>query len=176
MRRNILLVLLPLLALTSCINVEAKTSLGELGKLTFSLAVVAKGCEFESSDLEVDMGKMTLTKPISVGQVLKERNFAISLKDCDGTAKAKVTMDGLPDASDSSLFALDPGGAAGVALKIVDGKGTQQIPKVAGGAEIEWPVTGATSQLDYAASYVVVNANATSGIANALVNFSVEYE
>lgn len=96
MRRNILLVLLPLLALTSCINVEAKTSLGEVGKLTFSLAVVAKGCEFESSDLEVDMGKMTLTKPISVGQVLKERNFAISLKDCDGTAKAKVTMDGLP--------------------------------------------------------------------------------
>ena len=70
MRRNILLVLLPLLALTSCINVEAKTSLGEVGKLTFSLAVVAKGCEFESSDLEVDMGKMTLTKPISVGQVL----------------------------------------------------------------------------------------------------------
>lgn len=56
MRRNILLILFPLLALTSCINVEAKTSLGEVGKLTFSLAVVAKGCEFESSDLEVDMG------------------------------------------------------------------------------------------------------------------------
>ncbi|MHA6386630.1 hypothetical protein ACX3V1_29745, partial [Escherichia coli] len=31
-------------------------------------------------------------------------------------------------------------------------------------------------QLNYKASYVVVNANATSGHANAMVNFSVEYE
>ncbi|WP_368494798.1 long polar fimbrial protein LpfE [Escherichia coli] len=176
MRRNILLILFPLLALTSCINVEAKTSLGEVGKLTFSLAVVAKGCEFESSDLEVDMGKMTLMKPVSVGRVLNEQGFVIDLKDCDGTIKAKVTMDGIPDTNDSSLFSLDSGGATGVALKIVDSKGTQQIPKVSGGGAIEWSVTGVTSQLHYVASYVVVNANATSGTANALVNFSVEYE
>lgn len=85
-------------------------------------------------------------------------------------------MDGLPDTNDNSLFALDAGGATGIALQIVDGKGTKQIPKVAGGTAIEWPVNGTTTQLNYKASYVVVNANATFGHANAMVNFSVEYE
>ena len=82
-------------------------------------------------------------------------------------------MDGLPDTNDNSLFALDAGGGNGIALQIVDGKGTKQIPKVAGGTAIEWPVNGTTTQLNYKASYVVVNANATSGHANAMVNFSV---
>lgn len=167
---------LPFLALAYFPGAEAKISLGEAGKLTFSLSVVAKGCEFEAADLEVVMGKMMLMKPVTVGRVINEKNFVIELKDCDGISKAKVTMDGLPDTNDNSLFALDAGGATGIALQIVDGKGTKQIPKVAGGTAIEWPVNGTTTQLNYKASYVVVNANATSGHANAMVNFSVEYE
>lgn len=176
MWRNSIRCLLPFLALAYFPGAEAKISLGEAGKLTFSLSVVAKGCEFEAADLEVVMGKMMLMKPVTVGRVINEKNFVIELKDCDGISKAKVTMDGLPDTNDNSLFALDAGGATGIALQIVDGKGTKQIPKVAGGTAIEWPVNGTTTQLNYKASYVVVNANATFEHANAMVNFSVEYE
>ncbi|HAX3197660.1 TPA: long polar fimbrial protein LpfE [Escherichia albertii] len=165
------------LALINCSDALAeKVSLGPVGQLHFSITIVNKSCEFEKADLEVDMGTMTLQKPIAVGRVLSKRDFTIALKDCGSISKASVTMDSVPDGDDDSLFALDTGGATGVALKIEDDKGTQQISKTAGGTAMDWPISGTTAKLNYRASYVVVNGSPTSGAANAMINFSVEYE
>ncbi|MGN9540897.1 fimbrial protein [Escherichia coli] len=71
MWRNSIRCLLPFLALAYFSGAEAKISLGEAGKLTFS--VVAKGCEFEAADLEVVMGKMMLMKPVTVGRVINKK-------------------------------------------------------------------------------------------------------
>lgn len=157
-------------------NTIAKTSLGEVGQLHFSITITNKTCELEKAALEVDMGKVALPKSASIGNVLSQRDFALELKDCDGLSKASVTMDSLPDSDDNSLFALDAGGATGIALKIEDDKGTQQVPKASGGTAIDWPITGASATLNYHASYVIVNNKPTSGKADALVNFSITYE
>lgn len=158
------------LSLFAC-GVNAATDLGPAGDIHFSITITTKACEMEKSDLEVDMGTMTLQKPAAVGTVL-----SIELKECDGISKATVEMDSQSDSDDDSMFALEAGGATGVALKIEDDKGTQQVPKGSSGTPIEWAIDGETTSLHYQASYVVVNTQATGGTANALVNFSITYE
>lgn len=164
------------LSLISCGASVAVVDLGPAGDLHFSITITTKACEMEKSDLEVDMGKMTLPKPAAVGTVLSKKDFTIELKNCDGISKATVEMDSLPDKDNDSLFALESGGATGVALKIDDDKGTQQIPRTSGGQPIEWAVNGETTSLHYQASYVVVNSQVSGGLANALVNFSITYD
>lgn len=121
-------------------------------------------------------GNNDAAKPAAVGTVLSKKDFTIELKECDGISKATVEMDSQSDSDDDSMFALEAGGATGVALKIEDDKGTQQVPKGSSGTPIEWAIDGETTSLHYRASYVVVNTQATGGTANALVNFSITYE
>ncbi|EFI9433021.1 long polar fimbrial protein LpfE [Escherichia coli] len=163
------------LSLVAC-GVNAATDLGPAGDIHFSITITTKACEMEKSDLEVDMGTMTLQKPAAVGTVLSKKDFTIELKECDGISKATVEMDSQSDSDDDSMFALEAGGATGVALKIEDDKGTQQVPKGSSGTPIEWAIDGETTSLHYQASYVVVNTQATGGTANALANFSITYE
>ncbi|TGB90763.1 long polar fimbrial protein LpfE [Escherichia sp. E2748] len=157
-------------------GVKAATDLGPVGDIHFSITITTKACEMEKSDLEVDMGTMMLPKHAAVGTVLSKKDFTIELKECDGISKATVEMDSQPDTDDDSFFALESGGATGVALKIEDDKGTQQIPKATGGTPIEWAISGETTSLHYQASYIVVNSQPKGGTADALVNFSITYE
>ncbi|HCX5476309.1 TPA: long polar fimbrial protein LpfE [Escherichia coli] len=157
-------------------GLSAATDLGPAEDIHFSITITTKACEMEKSDLEVDMGTMTLQKPAAVGTVLSKKDFTIELKECDGITKATVEMDSQPDSDDDSMFALEAGGATGVALKIEDDKGTQQVPKGSGGTPIKWAINGETTSLHYQASYVVVNTQASGGTANALIDFSITYE
>lgn len=122
------------LSLFAC-GVNAATDLGPAGDIHFSITITTKACEMEKSNLEVDMGTMTLQKPAAVGTVLSKKDFTIELKECDGISKATVEMDSQSDSDDDSMFALEAGGATGVALKIEDDKGTQQVPKGSSGTE-----------------------------------------
>lgn len=167
----------PVLLMASFSCAGAKVNLGEVGQLHFSISITNTTCGLEKKGLEVDMGKIPLPSPVSVGGILSEKDFTIEMKECDGISKVKVMMDSLPDSDDNSLFALDNGGATGVALKIVTDKGTQQKPKASGGTPVEWKLAeDGTGKLNYRASYVIVNSKVTGGAANALVNFSVEYD
>lgn len=74
-------------------------------------------------------------------------------------------------------FALDSGGATGVALKIKTSGGEQQYPSSTDSTPVEHTVWfDGTNKLNYIASYVPVKPDATVGTANATVNFSVTYE
>lgn len=149
----------------------------EVGQLTFSIRVIQQSCVLEDDSLEVEMGSVNLPARLAKGGVLRTREFSLSLKECKGGTKAYVSMDGTPDADDKSLFALDAGGATGVALKIVKANnGEQQKPTSSGGDALEWGVDGEEALLTYQASYVVVKDSVSTGAANALVNFSITYE
>lgn len=74
------------LSLVAC-GVNAATDLGPAGDIHFSITITTKACEMEKSDLEVDMGTMTLQKPAAVGTVLSKKDFTIELKECDGYPK-----------------------------------------------------------------------------------------
>lgn len=165
------------LASWSAYSLAAKSNLGSPGELHFALTVKQGTCELESDNILVEMGSMQLQRPPKVGRILGEKTFKIGLKDCGDVVRAYVTMDGTPDGDDADLFALDSGGATGVALKLTNGAGTQQIPIPSGGDAIEWNINQNTNNsLEYTAQYVATSTKATPGTANAVVNFSVTYE
>lgn len=152
-------------------------NIGSAGDIHFTITIRAATCELVNDNIEVDMSTVMLKRPVRVGVELNQKNFSIGLKDCAYASKAAVTMDGTPDRTDASLFALDSGGATGVALKIQTSEGVQQYPSQTDSTPVEHTIWfDGTNKLNYIASYVPVSTSATAGTANATVNFSVTYE
>ncbi|WHP33243.1 long polar fimbrial protein LpfE [Trabulsiella odontotermitis] len=162
---------LPLLAL-------AKTDIGSPGDLHFSLSIRQGTCELVQSDFSVEMGEVSLARGQNVGDALNSVPFTLGLQHCGDVVTARVTMDGAADTDNPDLFALDKGGADGVALKIVDANGKIQKPKSTDATSHDFAITPTQGMISLAwtASYVVTHTPVKSGAANALVNFSVEYE
>lgn len=168
-------VALCLLALSS--SVMALTDLGAKGDLTFSLQIRQSACELVKENIDVEMGKAVLNHPVKTGEELNPTPFSIGLKNCSKVMKVYVTMEGKPDTDDPNLFALDAGGATGIGLKITTADGVQQLPKNTNLTPLEFAIpSDGSHQLNYIASYVPVRADATSGRADATVDFTVEYE
>ena len=168
---------LPACLLLTTSAMAAPMNIGSAGDIHFSIIIKAATCELESDSIDVDMDTVVLQRPIKVGKELNQKSFSIGLKDCAYATKAYVKMDGTPDVTNSSLFALDSGGATGVALKIKTSGGGQQSPSSTDSTPVEHVVWyDGTNKLNYIASYVPVKPDATVGAANATVNFSVEYE
>ncbi|KNC88195.1 long polar fimbrial protein LpfE [Trabulsiella odontotermitis] len=162
---------LPLLA-------QAKTDIGSPGDIQFSLSIRQGTCELVQRDFSVEMGEVTLNRKQSVGDALNSVPFTLGLEHCGDVVTARVTMDGAADANNPDLFALDEGGAEGVGLKIVDANGRVQKPKSTEAASHDFAISPADGviSLAWTASYVVTRTPVKSGAANALVNFSIEYQ
>lgn len=156
---------------------EGIQNIGSAGDVHFTISIRQGTCELEKSNIDVNMGTITLSKPAIVGRELNQQAFSIGLKNCQDVARVYVTMDGTPDATNPDLFALDSGGATGIALKIKTKSGVQQYPVSTKSTPVEHSIWfNGTNALNYIASYVPVKSDATSGQANATVNFSVVYE
>lgn len=164
------------LCLLSFAQLVTAADIGSPGDIHFTLTVNEATCLLAKENIEVEMGKMILPRPINVGRVIAEKDFTIGLTGCSNTARAYVTLDGTPDDDDSSLFALDDGGATGVAINITGSDGQQQVPKVTDPTPREFAITEENVNLNYTARYVVTSTKASSGRADALINFSISYE
>ena len=152
-------------------------NIGSAGDIHFTITIRAATCELENDNIEVAMGTVALQRPVAVGSEMNQKAFSIGLKNCAYASKAAVRMDGTPDETMTSLFALDPGGATGIALKIQTTGGVQQYPSQTDSTPVEHVVWfDGANKLNYIASYVPVSTDATTGAANATINFSVEYE
>lgn len=168
---------LPACLLLTASAMAATTNIGSAGDIHFTLTIKAATCELEKDSIDVDMGTVVLQRPVKVGKELNEKSFSIGLKDCEFATKAYVTMDGTADATNPSLFALESGGATGMALKIKTSGGVQQYPSSTDSTPVDHTIWfDGTNKLSYIASYVPVKPDATVGAANATVNFSVVYE
>ena len=168
---------LPACLLLTASAMAAPVNIGSAGDIHFTITIKAATCELENDSIDVDMDTVVLQRPVKVGKELNQKSFSIGLKDCAYATKAYVTMDGTPDATNASLFALDRGGATGVALKIKTSGGVQQLPSSTDATPVEHTIWfDGTNKLNYIASYVPVKPDATVGAANATVNFSVVYE
>lgn len=169
--------LMPACLLLTASAMAAPVNIGSAGDIHFTITIMAATCELENDSIDVNMDTVLLQRPAKVGKELNQKSFSIGLKDCEYATKAYVTMDGTPDSTDPSLFALDNGGATGVALKIKTSGGVQQYPSSTDSTPVEHTVWfDGTNTLNYIASYVPVKPDATAGTANAMVNFSVVYE
>lgn len=154
-----------------------QVNIGSAGDLHFTININQGSCEFAQDNIDVEMGSVVLQKPVTIGRELNKKNFSIELENCENVQRAYVSLDGMADSTDPALFALDSDGAKGIAIKIVKDGGEQVFPISTNPTPIEYviPSDGAF-QLNYVASYVSVKSDATSGTANATVNFTVQYE
>lgn len=168
---------MPACLLLTASAMAAPVNIGTAGDIHFTITIKAATCELESDSIDVDMDTVVLQRPAKVGKELNQKSFSIGLKDCAYATKAYVTMDGTADQTNPSLFALESGGATGVALKIKTSGGVQQLPSSTDSTPVEHIIWfDNTNKLNYIASYVPVKPDATVGAANATVNFSVIYE
>jgi P pilus assembly protein, pilin FimA len=155
----------------------ALTNIGSAGDIHFTLTIKEATCELQQENIEVEMGSVQIQRPVVVGRELNQKKFTIGLKDCAFATQAKVTMDGNVDTTDHNLFAIDEGGATGIALKIMTNDGVQQYPVATDSAPVEHIIWfDNTNTLNYTASYVAVKQEVTTGAANATLNFTVQYE
>lgn len=155
----------------------AAQNIGSAGDVHFTISIRQGTCELQQQNIDVDLGKVALPSPITVGRELNHKAFSIGLKNCAGISKVHVTMDGLANGTDPTMFALDTGGAEGIALKIQTTQGVIQSPKSTDNTPLDFDITAdGEAQLEYIASYVPVKTNPTAGTANAMLDFSVEYE
>lgn len=171
-------VIAPCLLLAAASATAAK-DIGSAGELRFSLTIAEGTCELDQELIEVEMGPVALKRPVVVGSELNQKKFSIGLKNCSYATSALVTMDGRPDNDNPALFALEPGGASGIALQIKTDSTSPVVQKPV--ATDSTPVShvvwfDGSNRLNYIASYMPVRANATPGAANAMVTFNIQYE
>ncbi|WP_157638457.1 fimbrial protein [Burkholderia ubonensis] len=131
----------------------------------------------DTRDLHVDLGSSPSAGFGGLGTTTEHRPFAIQLNNCDAGITS-VTYQLEPTSSiidaDQSVIALKPGGATGVGLQLMDGRGHpvplgKPVPHhdgVAGAASISIP---------FRAAYYQTAARITAGKADAAVRFTITY-
>ncbi|WP_318367540.1 long polar fimbrial protein LpfE [Enterobacter sp.] len=170
-------VIAPCLLLVA-VSATAAEDIEPAGELRFSLTIAEGTCELDQELIEVEMGPVALKRPVVVGRGLNETKFSIGLKNCSNATSALVTMGGSPDDTNPELFALERGGATGIALQIKTNSTSPvvQKPVATDSTPVSRMVLDGKNSLNYIASYVPVSPNATPGAANAVVTFNIQYE
>jgi len=145
--------------------------------LTFNGNVISPSCTIDagSTDIPVSLGTVAATTFIKAGDRASPTLFPIKLGSCpSGTRAASVTFDGTADDTDTTLLALDDGGAVGVAIELADITGKKIDIKKAS----DWYglVTSGDNILTFQARYVATRIPVEAGKANATAQFTVNYQ
>ncbi|WP_239692852.1 fimbrial protein [Citrobacter sp. 50677481] len=150
------------------------------GTVNFMGQILDTACTVDigsNNILMVDMGSVSKTAFVSVGDEASTTKFTLRLINCPiSVTSAKVKFDGLVDAFDNSLLAInpDPGAASGVAIRLKTAdKSNLGLNEVNG---YSYPLSStADNHLDFYAAYVATSATVMAGPANAVANFTVNY-
>lgn len=151
------------------------------GAVKFTGEVIDEQCTVDiggTSPMEVPLGRVA--KSVfggAAGTDASTTKFTIVLKNCPSTlTKAKVKFEGNAEASDSSLLAIDKvsGAATGVAIKLMT------ADKAALGLhqtnDYSYTLSStADNKLDFYAAYRSTSATVGVGPANAVANFTINY-
>lgn len=150
------------------------------GTVKFSGEILDAACTVDtaSQDQTVTLGKINKSEFAKAGDVTAATKFSIVLKDCPATVtSAFVRFDGKPDATDSTLLAVDSsvtGAATGVAINLMSNDKKQLPLHGSNGTNYTLKSSG-DNTLDFFAQYKSTAATVTAGPANSVANFSVVY-
>ncbi|MFK3661112.1 fimbrial protein [Scandinavium sp. NPDC088450] len=175
MKKNLIAVAFAATAALSMSNAMAAA-----GTVNFTGEILDAACSVDvaSQDQTVDLGKYNKSEFSAVGSKTAATQFNIVLKDCPETVtSAKVRFDGTPDATDSSLLAIDSSvadAATGVAINLMTGD-KSDLP-LHGENDYSYTLSStADNTLPFYAQYKSTAATVTAGPANSVANFSVVY-
>lgn len=153
------------------------------GQVNFTGRIIDAACTIDGMTggvIEVPMGEVNKSQLATAGSKGDAKNFTISLKLCPATvARAGVTFDGTALGGDATIVALTEGTvenptAQQVGVQISDASGVV-VPLYTESTPVALNTTaGAVNNLNFVARYISIG-TATAGAANALVNFSIDY-
>lgn len=177
MKKNIIVAAIVATAALSMSNAFAVS--GE-GTVKFNGEILDAACTVDvgSKDQTVELGKYNKSQFAAAGDTTAATGFKVVLKDCPaGINSARVLFEGEPDATDSSLLAVDSsaaGAATGVAINMMTAD-KADLP-LHGANDYRYTlVEGSDNTLDFYAQYKSTNDTVTAGPANSVANFSVVY-
>jgi major type 1 subunit fimbrin (pilin) len=175
MKKSIIAAVIATTAALSMSNVFAAAS-----TVNFTGEILDAACTVDvaSQDQTVALGKYNKSEFAAAGDVTAATKFSIVLKDCPKTVtSAAVRFDGKPDATNSSLLAIDSsvsGAATGVAINLMTAD-KAQLPLHGSNSYSYTLSSTASNTLDFYAQYKSTAATVTAGPANSVANFSVVY-
>ncbi len=148
------------------------------GEVNVSGKITANTCTVSTPDMTVDMGKVN-SADYQQGRDasgLPPTPFAITLEGCNGIASGvQVGFYGKPDANKPDIYALTPGGATGIGIKLLDDDKVQ-IP--VNTLSKFYPLDAGASEvaLQFYALYTADGNTVTAGRANTFVAFRLSYD
>lgn len=171
MKKNIIVATLAAAAVMSSVSAFAAD-----GQINFTGEITDTACEVVntvSSPLAVTLGKVSKSAFVGAGSTAAATRFTLKLSGCpDGLNTASVKFDGTSVAGDNSVLALTAGGAAGVGIQLSDSN-QNKLPLNTDSAS--YSVTDGSASMDFVARYVATSATVTAGAANAVANFTINY-
>lgn len=170
--------------LAAAVAVTAALSMSQVfasaGTVNFTGEILDSACAVDvaSQNQSVSLGAHNKTEFVSQGDRTAAKDFNIVLKDCPvSVTSAKVRFDGMPDASNANLLAIDgsvAGAATGVAINLM----TADMSDLPLHGENSYSYALSSTQdntLSFYAQYKSTAASVTAGPANSVANFSVIY-
>lgn len=150
------------------------------GTVIFNGEILDSACTVDigsSNTLMVDLGRVSKTAFASTGDEASTTKFTLRLKDCPASVvAAKVKFNGAHDGNDSSLLAITQGSgsASGVAIRLKTADSMNLGLNQDNGYTYMLSST-ADNNLDFYAAYVATVMPVLPGAANAVANFTVNY-
>ncbi len=150
------------------------------GTVVFNGEILDAACTVDigsNNTLMVDLGRVSKTAFVSAGDEASTTKFTLKLKDCPASVtSAKVKFDGTHDSNDSSLLAVTSGtgSASGVAISLKTADSMSLGLNQDNGYTYMLSST-ADNDLDFYAAYVATVVPVVPGVANAVANFTVNY-
>jgi len=167
-------------ALAAAIAFPASFALAAAGTVNFVGNILDKACEVDvgSQNQIVPMGNFYKSEFPSTGSRTAAMGFNIVLKDCPVTVtSAKIRFDGTPDLTNASLLAIDTsvaGAVNGVAINLMTAdKADLPLHSTSNYSYVLSSTQDNT--LKFYAQYISTASAVVPGPANAVANFSVDY-
>ena len=165
------------------INPNSGTSAqGAGGQVNFNGSITDSSCNVDSGSTSqtVDLGKWASSYFTGAGSETTKTPFHIKVKDCPASVTTvAVLFDGAREQTDTSLLAINSGGASGVAIKLYEHDQTTAVSlgKTTAKQAVTPGSSGSTgsADLEFYADYVSTGATVTAGDANGTANFNMIY-
>lgn len=175
MKKNLIAV-----AFAAVAALSASHAMATAGTVNFTGEILDVACDVDvaSQNQTVALGTYNKSEFTASGDVTAAQKFTIVLKNCPAAVtSAHVRFDGAPDATDSTLLAIDgtvPTPAGNVAINLMT-PDMKQLP-MSGENTYSYPLSSTQdNDLNFYAQYKSTDAIVTAGTANAVANFSVIY-
>lgn len=127
-----------------------------------------------SENIKVSMGVNTSKQFSTVGDAGPKIPFSLSLEDCGASfTGVKVMFSGDTDTQDTSLLKVSTGGSAGLGIQLLDSEG--DILPVNTWSPFYGESGNSSVAINFYARYITTEIPVTSGKADAVTTFLLEY-